>query len=832
MSLALDMLDYWTMTANRAGVPWETGRSARLLMGAALLVLAGMMSPSPARAADFNGDGRSDILWQHPSGLVRVWLLDGARVVGTGTAGVVSRGWGIGTVGDFNGDGRSDILWRHLSGILRIWFMNGRRVIAQASPGTVTGEWQIAAVGDFNGDRRSDILWRHTISGAVVIWFMTGAHATAGYLGVVSPEWQIAGVGDFNGDRRADLLWQHPSGSVSIWLMNGLRVIGSGGTTGVPRAWRVAATGDVNGDGRDDLLWQDLDGRLSVWFLASAQLVGGVSLGPVPGEWQLAGAGDFNGDGRFDLLLRRPTGELRLWLLGQAGVIGQADLGLAGPAWRVREDQPSPFVGFTATFAPLPPLTSTVADVDEDGWVEPLGTINRGQGNLDVVSLWTTGLGALFANGRKHRDTRLADLDGDGHLDLIANTYAPVTDANSMALLFHGNGDGTFTEDPRFRTLNDGLGIRGFGETILVADFNNDGFLDLFIPYYTFNDPSEHCYLLINNGHGGFVDVSDRAGVSLRGRPHALRPEGAQAVDFDGDGWIDIYVAGHLFINNGNLTFTDRRAALGLPELFDEGAKFLDWNNDGRLDLLLHHPQRGPRLFEFDRIASVFRERNAFGGASYEAGPDTAAEPGAAPQAEVGRLETFSEDSFGVNVHDVDNDGREDIVTVGGRACNTILYLNTGIGFRQAWTGDLEPLCVGTGAPAFADLDGDGRIDVTFVEFGRTGTRLAALLNQSRSGAGWLRIEVLGSQGQQNQHGRVVGVSPVSRPNVIMTRVVDGGSGYLSQGQYPLLVGTPYAGPHRVAVRFADRLFTFDMQPGQTARVFADGRVEVDGAAP
>ncbi len=183
------------------------------------------------------------------------------------------------------------------------------------------------------------------------------------------------------------------------------------------------------------------------------------------------------------------------------------------------------------------------------------------------------------------------------------------------------------------------MDIRGYGETILAADFNNDGAIDLFIPFYSHNSPSEHSYLLVNDGSGHFADVADAAGVALRGVPVDHRVEGAQAVDYDGDGWIDFYVAGRLFRNNGNLTFTDVTAAVGLPGDFDEGIKFLDWNNDGNLDLIIHHPIYGPALWEYD--GTRFTRRDVM------------------PQ-------YLNSDVYGVNVADFNGDGREDVVVAGG----------------------------------------------------------------------------------------------------------------------------------------------------------------------
>jgi hypothetical protein len=78
--------------------------------------------------------------------------------------------------GDFDGDGRSDILWQHTgSGQLYIWLMNGTGAKASGSPGTVADlNWKISGVCDFNSDGRSDILWQHLVSGEIYIWQMNG----------------------------------------------------------------------------------------------------------------------------------------------------------------------------------------------------------------------------------------------------------------------------------------------------------------------------------------------------------------------------------------------------------------------------------------------------------------------------------------------------------------------------------------------------------------------------------------------------------------------------------------------------------------------------------
>jgi Cysteine-rich secretory protein family/FG-GAP-like repeat len=159
----------------------------------------------------------------------------------SGSLGSVATDWTIQGVGDFNGDGKTDILWRHTSGAAHIWLMNGTTSSSSSgSPGSVATDWTIQGVGDFNGDSKTDILWRHT-SGVVHIWFMNGTTiGSSGSPGSVATDWTIQGVGDFNGDAKADILWRHISGVVYIWLMNGTSISSNGSPGSVGTDWQTA----------------------------------------------------------------------------------------------------------------------------------------------------------------------------------------------------------------------------------------------------------------------------------------------------------------------------------------------------------------------------------------------------------------------------------------------------------------------------------------------------------------------------------------------------------------------------------------------------------------
>jgi enediyne biosynthesis protein E4 len=134
---------------------------------------------------------------------------------------------------------------------------------------------------------------------------------------------------------------------------------------------------------------------------------------------------------------------------------------------------------------------------------------------------------------------------------------------------------------------------------VAVFDYNNDGLLDIFftngaaIPSLEKNDPSYFNRLFRNNGDGTFTDVTEKAG--LQGIGYSM---GVAAGDYDNDGFVDLYVTGvnrnQLFHNNGDGTFTDvtEKAGVGgmVPKLgkaWSVAAGWFDYNNDGLLDLFV-----------------------------------------------------------------------------------------------------------------------------------------------------------------------------------------------------------------------------------------------------
>jgi hypothetical protein len=272
---------------------------------------------------DFDGDGKSGVLWRHDSGQVYFWEMNG---LGIKTEGGVAHApvpsdWHIQGAGDFDGDGNNDVLWRHDSGQVYFWEMDGLGIKAEGGVvhAPVPNDWHVQGVGDFDADGKSDLLWRHD-SGAVYFWEMDGlgikneggvAHAP------VPNDWHIQGVGDFDGDGKSDLLWRHDSGAVYFWEMDGLGIKAEGGVVhaAVPNDWHIQGLGDFDGDGKSDILWRHDSGQVYIWEMNGLQVKaeGTVVHAPVGNDWHVEDIGDYNNDGKSDILWRHDSGQVYTW---------------------------------------------------------------------------------------------------------------------------------------------------------------------------------------------------------------------------------------------------------------------------------------------------------------------------------------------------------------------------------------------------------------------------------------------------------------------------------------------------------------------------------------
>jgi len=184
--------------------------------------------------ADFNGDGKPDILLENAiSGQRVLWLMGGPNnaYVSLGLdLGFLDSNWHIVGTADFNGDGKPDILLENsASGQRVLWLMGGPNsefVTLGLDLGFLDPTWRIVGLADFNGDGKPDVLLENTVTGQRVLWIMGGPssqYVTLGLdLGFLDPTWHIAYLADFNGDGKPDILLENRvTGQRVLWLMGG-----------------------------------------------------------------------------------------------------------------------------------------------------------------------------------------------------------------------------------------------------------------------------------------------------------------------------------------------------------------------------------------------------------------------------------------------------------------------------------------------------------------------------------------------------------------------------------------------------------------------------------
>ncbi len=226
--------------------------------------------------------------------------------------------------------------------------------------------------------------------------------------------------------------------------------------------------------------------------------------------------------------------------------------------------------------------------------------------------------------------------------------------------------------------------IGTMSEGVGWGDFNGDGFLDIFVA----NFQSQNA-VYINNGDGTFTNTADQAGVSVKDDSS----QGMAIGDFDNDGDLDVYLTEYgernrLYRNNGSAVFFDvaRDANLG-DEDNGMAAAFLDYDNDGWLDIYVVNDGQGNRLYHNEGDGT-------FGDDTFDAA--------------VG----YSGEGRDVVVGDYNNDGHMDIYVVNDGEPN-VLYRNDGDGMFVDVSAEAGVNDSGSGrTAAFGDVDNDGDLDL------------------------------------------------------------------------------------------------------------------------
>ena len=537
-----------------------------------------------------------------------------------------------------------------------------------------------------------------------------------------------------------------------------------------------------------------------------------------------------------------------------------------------------------------------VADVDGDGLYD-IYFVNQVGGN----ELWKNLGDGKFENiteqagvGLKDRinvSASFADVNNTGHEDLF------VTTVNQGNVLFQNDGHGHFTDITQEAGLG---GVIGHSSGAVFFDYDNDGLVDLLVcnvGVYTSNEKGdygeyvalqdafyghlhperyEYPVLYKNLGNYKFKDVTAEVGL----KPHGWCGD-ATFADIKGDGWPGIYFldmqgANHYFENQGGTKFVEKT-----DEYFPKtpwgamGIKFFDYDNDGRMDLLItdmhsdmmaqvdpYHEKEKVKTPVPDTVlgapASKFIFGNAFyhnlGGGKFEEISD-----------KVGVEQLWP---WGVSVGDINADGWQDVFITAGMnfpfryGINSMLLNNRGEKFldsefllgieprsapytpwfvmdcgNQDVLGDRgKAVCEGqtqevivsvpraSRSSVMFDVNNDGALDIVTNDFNSEPQVLISDLAQVKK-IHWLKVVLEGTKSNRNGLGATV---RLHANGMTQTRYNDGKSGYLSQSVMPLYFGLGDAAKiDRIEVRWPSgrkQVISKGLRENQTLKIVEPAR--------
>ncbi len=418
---------------------------------------------------------------------------------------------------------------------------------------------------------------------------------------------------------------------------------------------------------------------------------------------------------------------------------------------------------------------------------------NNGDGTFTDVTKASGLAGSGYDMG-----VAVGDYNNDGYEDLFVGGVYRNT-------LYRNNGDGTFTDV----TAQAGLDKPDaeYGPLWSVGgvwlDVNNDGNLDLFVTNYLGWNPEkeptcmyygkrDYCHpryyrstpnrLYLGDGKGNFTDISASSGI----RAHAGKGMGASIADFDGDGWMDIFVtndklANFLFHNLGNGKFNEVALEAGVAYPADGssvsgmGSDFRDIDNDGYPDIVFvalpnetfpFYRNTGKGQFDPNAFSRLDRLTRPMGG-------------------------------YSPNIADFDNDGLKDVfVSRGHVQANPAgreaidqpnsVFRNLGNGAFAALTGEAgfaaQPPKRHRGS-AVGDLNGDGRLDVVVTALSRPAE---IWMNDSPVKHHWLELKLVGAASNRDGIGAAI---KVTSKGLVQYNHATTAAGYASSSAGPVHFG-------------------------------------------
>lgn len=268
---------------------------------------------------DIDGDGNSDIVVRNAAaGKLGHWRMRGHTVVSAPRSQSYASQLALVATGDFDGDGRTDILWRRANHTFRLWTASGSGWVpttidrAPVQPASV-----VVGAADIDGDGRDEVLIVNSTSRFLTYWKVAGT-AQAGHPHyAINPANQLVAAGDLNGDGRQDLVWMNSTRRLNLWWSNGegfgeARSLLS--SVPVPNGWGVAGVADITGDGQGDLVFFNRsNSRFMWWEVRAGQVHSRNAPQQLNAGTQLVALGDYNGDGKADALMRTAGNTLKVW---------------------------------------------------------------------------------------------------------------------------------------------------------------------------------------------------------------------------------------------------------------------------------------------------------------------------------------------------------------------------------------------------------------------------------------------------------------------------------------------------------------------------------------
>lgn len=391
---------------------------------------------------------------------------------------------------------------------------------------------------------------------------------------------------------------------------------------------------------------------------------------------------------------------------------------------------------------------SGINNIDEKPAVMPENHLyhNLGNGTFEDVTKKADVGGPWYSMG-----VTVGDYNNDGFPDMFVSNYG-------LNVLYKNNGNGSFSDVTKKANVSGTE--KEFSVGAVWFDYDNDGFLDLYVGNYLNFDPNYKYYyapdgfpgplaydaqpdiLYHNNGDGTFEDVTKSMGITdLDGRAM-----GVGAIDYDEDGFVDLYVANdhtmnYLWHNNGGKGFSDMGTPSGTAfgqsgeSAISMSVDFADYTGSGRMGMFISD-DKYCRLYE-NTGSGLFTEKSYPSGIAIPAGQY------------VGWSSSFI---------DYNNDGLVDIYKTNGALKHLYgqedqIFENTGEGkFKDVSTESgkyfLQEL-VGRGA-CFGDYDNDGDIDAYIVNLNDRG---AFLRNNKGNKNNWLTINLIGTTSNRDGIG-------------------------------------------------------------------------------